>query len=151
MRTKGSPEWQEAVRRLAVARVSDGHDVAEVAEFFGVHACSVHRWVEQYRAGGDAALAAVRHPGPPPKLTPRRGCTPRFEQRASHRDKVSVAAAPWLTPCGGLVRLAYRTYPDQFVNNERYAEFLADVLDYPLRRAPAVIVLHDRGNMHRGE
>lgn len=81
-------------------------------------------------------------------LAPR-GRTPRIEQRASHRDKVSVAAALWKTPTG-LVRLAYRTYPDQYVNNERYAEFLEDVLTERLRRVP-VIVLHDRGNMHRGE
>lgn len=83
-------------------------------------------------------------------LAPR-GCTPRIEQRASQRDKVSVAAALWKAPGpAGLVRLAYRTYPDQFVNNERYAEFIADVLTYRLRRVP-VIVVHDRGNMHRGE
>jgi putative transposase len=82
-------------------------------------------------------------------LAPR-GCTPRLEQRASQRDKVSVAAALWKTPCG-LARLAWRTYPDQFVNGERYADFLADVLACRLRRAPAVIVLHDRGTMHRGE
>jgi transposase len=71
MRTKGSPEWQEAVRRLAVARVLDGGDAAEVADFLGVHVCSVHRWLERHHAGGDGALAAVPHPGPPPKLTPR--------------------------------------------------------------------------------
>jgi putative transposase len=78
-----------------------------------------------------------------------RGHTPRIEQRASHRDKVSVAAALWKTPCG-LVRLAYRTYPDRHVNNERYAAFLEEVLACRLRRTP-VIVIHDRGNMHRGE
>ena len=82
-------------------------------------------------------------------LAPR-GHTPRIEQRASQRDKVSVAAALWKTPAG-LVRLAYRTYPNQFVNNERYAEFLEEVLAERLRRVPAAVVLHDRGNMHRGE
>jgi transposase len=79
----------------------------------------------------------------------RRGHTPRLLQRASQRDKVSVAAALWKTP-GGRVRLAYRTYPDQFVNNELYALFLDDLLSERLRRVP-VIVLHDRGNMHKGE
>jgi transposase len=83
-------------------------------------------------------------------LAPR-GRTPRFEQRASHRDKVSVAAALWKAPGpAGLVRMAYRTYPDQHVNNERYAQFLEDVLACRLRGVP-VIVLHDGGNMHRGE
>ena len=83
-------------------------------------------------------------------LAPR-GRTPRLEHRASHRDKVSVAAALWRAPGpAGLVRLAYRTYPDRFVNNQRYADFLGDVLRHRLRHAP-VIVVHDRGNMHRGE
>ncbi len=82
-------------------------------------------------------------------LAPR-GRTPRIGQRASQRDKVSVAAALWKTPGRGLVRLAYRTYPDQYVNNERYALFLEDLLTERLRRVP-VVVLHDRGNMHRGE
>jgi putative transposase len=81
----------------------------------------------------------------------QRGHTPRIEQRARQRDKVSVAAALWKTPGpAGLVRLAYRTYPDQFVNNALYAEFLDDLMRYRLRRVP-VIVLHDRGNMHKGE
>jgi transposase len=82
-------------------------------------------------------------------LAPR-GHTPHIQQRAIHgRDKVSVAAALWKTPCG-LVRLAYRTYPDQFVNSERYADFLTDTLACRLRRVP-VIVVHDRGNMHHGD
>ena len=69
MRTKGSPQWLEAVRRLAVARVLEGYDASEVADFLGVHVCSVHRWVQRHREGGDEALAAVPHPGPAPKLT----------------------------------------------------------------------------------
>lgn len=83
-------------------------------------------------------------------LAPR-GRTPRLEQRASHRDKVSVAAALWRAPGpAGRVRLAYRTYPGRHVDSGRYAEFLADVLAERLPRTP-VIVVHDRGNMHRGE
>jgi putative transposase len=80
-----------------------------------------------------------------------RGRTPRLEQRASHRDKVSVAAAVWKTPGRGLVRLYERTYPDQFVDAERYALFLGDLLRERLRGVPTTVVLHDRGNMHRGE
>jgi transposase len=71
MRTEGSPQWQEAVRRLAVARASDGYDPAEVAAFLGVHVGSVYRWLARHRDGGDAALAAVPHPGAAPRLTPR--------------------------------------------------------------------------------
>ena len=54
-----------------MARVSEGYDAAEVAAFLGVHVASVHRWVARHRAGGDAALAAVPHPGASPKLTAR--------------------------------------------------------------------------------
>jgi putative transposase len=83
-------------------------------------------------------------------LAPR-GRTPRLLVRASQRDKVSVAAALWKAPGpAGLVRLAYRTYPDRHVDNERYAAFLDDVLACRLRGVP-VVVLHDRGNMHHGE
>jgi putative transposase len=83
-------------------------------------------------------------------LAPR-GRTPRLEQRASQRDRGGVAAALWRTPRGGLVRLAYRTFPDQFVNGQRYAASLEEVLACRLPRAAAVIVLHDGGNTHRGE
>ena len=63
--------WQEAVRRLAVARVREGYAPGEVADFLGVSYPSVKRWAAAYRDGGDAALAARPHPGPAPKLTPR--------------------------------------------------------------------------------
>jgi transposase len=71
MRTEGSPEFLEAVRRLAVARVRDGYDPAEVAEFLGVHASSVYRWAGAFERGGEAGLAAAAASGRPPKLTAR--------------------------------------------------------------------------------
>ena len=70
MRTKGSPEWQEGVRRLAVARLAEGESTADVAELFGVHVATVRRWACTWRAGGDEALAAATPPGRPSKLTP---------------------------------------------------------------------------------
>lgn len=79
-----------------------------------------------------------------------RGQTPAMPQRASQRDKVSVAAALWKTPGRDLVRLNYQTYPDQHVTNERYALFLEDLLLERLGGRRAMVV-HDRGNMHRGE
>ena len=79
----------------------------------------------------------------------QRGCTPRLRQRASHREKVSMAGALWKT-AGGQVRVAWRSYPEESVNNRVYARFLEDLLSTRLARVP-VIVLHDRGNMHRGE
>ena len=80
-----------------------------------------------------------------------RGHTPRIELRARQRDKVSVVAALWKTPGpAGLIRLAFRTYPDQFINNQRYAQFLEDVMACRLRTT-RVIVIHDRGGMHKGD
>lgn len=72
MRTRGSAQDLERQRRLAVARVSEGYDAAEVAEFLGVHPSSVRRWWRAYQKHGDAALAAKSVPGRPPKLTPTR-------------------------------------------------------------------------------
>jgi transposase len=69
--------------------------------------------------------------------------------RASQRDKVSVAAALTLSPARGHVNLHYQTYPNAYVNAEVYADFLRGVVrrfdDHPL------VLVHDRGNMHRGE
>lgn len=69
--------------------------------------------------------------------------------RARQRDKVSVAAALTLSPARGHVNLHYQTYPNAYVNAEVYADFLGGVLrrfdDHPL------VLVHDRGNMHRGE
>jgi len=72
MRTSGSAEELERRRRLAVDRVSEGYDIAEVAEFLGVHPASVRKWWKAYRQHGAAGLAAKPVPGRPPKLTPAR-------------------------------------------------------------------------------
>ncbi len=69
MRPKGSPETRETIRRLAVARVSEGYDVSEVAAFLGVAPFSVRRWVAAYERCGAEGLAAVPHAGPTPRLT----------------------------------------------------------------------------------
>ena len=70
-----------------------------------------------------------------------------MQHRARHRDKVSVAAALTLSPAQGHANLHYRTYPNGYVNGSEYAGFLRGVLrrfDNPL------VLVHDRGNMHRG-
>jgi transposase len=72
MRTRGSAEELERRRCLAVERVSDGYETAEVAEFFGVHRASVRKWWNAYQQHGVAGLAAKPVPGRPPKLTPTR-------------------------------------------------------------------------------
>jgi transposase len=72
MRTTGSAEELERRRLLAVERVSEGYDSAEVAEFLGVHPASVRKWWKAYQQHGAAGLAAKPVPGRPPKLTPAR-------------------------------------------------------------------------------
>jgi transposase len=57
------------LRRLAIARVDEGHSRAEVARFLGVSDRSVRRWLAIQRAGGPDALTARSHPGRPPKLS----------------------------------------------------------------------------------
>lgn len=71
MRCDGSPEFLEARRRLAVARVRDGYTPAEVADFLGVHLGTVYRWTALADRGGEAGLAAAAVSGRPPKLTAR--------------------------------------------------------------------------------
>jgi transposase len=77
-----------------------------------------------------------------------RGRTPLLIQRASHRQKVSVAAALSLSPTRGHVQLHYQTLVNAYFNSERYALFLRDLLHAV--RGPLVLV-HDNGNMHRGQ
>lgn len=76
------------------------------------------------------------------------GQTPVLKQKAAHRDKVSLMAALCLSPRRRKLSLRFRTYPKQYVNNERAAEFLRGLLRQ--LRGP-VMVLWDGGNMHKGE
>jgi transposase len=72
MRTRGSSQELERLRRLAVERVREGKKPSQVAEFLGVHPASVRKWWKAYRKKGGAGLAAKPHPGRPSKLTPAR-------------------------------------------------------------------------------
>lgn len=76
------------------------------------------------------------------------GQTPILLQRARHRDKVSLTAALCLSPRRKRISLRFRTYPKQYVNNVRTADFLRALLRE--MRGP-MIVIWDRGNMHRGD
>src|SRR5262249_8761729 len=64
-----------------------------------------------------------------------------------HREKVSVAAALWLTPRRDRVGLAYQTLINGYFRNEEVAEFLEGAV--PGLGGP-VVVIWDRGNMHKG-
>jgi transposase len=70
MRTPGSPAELERRRCLAVQRVLEGYSCQEVADFLGVEARSVRRWVAAFGRQGPAALAALPVLGRPPKPAP---------------------------------------------------------------------------------
>jgi transposase len=69
MRTAGSPEILEYRRHLAVQRVAQGYSPQAVADFLGVDASSVRRWLASFRRLGAEGLTARPVPGRPPKLT----------------------------------------------------------------------------------
>jgi putative transposase len=78
----------------------------------------------------------------------RIGQTPLLLHRARHRDKVSAAAALLLSPHTGHIRLFYQTFPNTYVDSELYSFFLHQLLRTTRGQ---VVLLHDRGNMHRGQ
>jgi transposase len=80
-------------------------------------------------------------------LAPR-GRTPVLKQRASHRDRVSLIAGLSLSPRRRQIGLHFRTLPRAFVNQQRSAEFLRQLLGQIRGR---LTVVWDRGNMHRGD
>lgn len=79
-------------------------------------------------------------------LAPR-GHTPVLTVKASHRDKLSLIAGLTLSPRRRRVGLHYRGYAKQSVNQVRTAAFLKQLLRQV--RGP-IVVLWDRGSMHRG-
>lgn len=79
-------------------------------------------------------------------LAPR-GQTPVVKHKANHREKVSIAGALVISPDREL-DLHFRTYPKDYVNNDKAAAFLEALLqDIP----GPVTVIWDRGNMHKGD
>jgi len=71
MRTHGSAEELERRRRKAVALLSQGLSVAEVAKRVGAAERSVRHWRRTAEEFGEAALAATPHPGKSSKLSAR--------------------------------------------------------------------------------
>jgi DDE superfamily endonuclease len=77
-----------------------------------------------------------------------RGHPPQQKYKAGHRDKVSVAAALYLTPLRDRLGLAYQTLVNGYFSNWEVAQFMECVvegLDGP------VLALWDGGSMHKGE
>lgn len=80
-------------------------------------------------------------------LAPR-GRTPILKHRARHREKVSLIAALVLRATPAEPGLHFRTYPKDFINNVKAADFLRALL---AQLPGEVVVLWDGGPMHKGE
>jgi transposase len=77
-----------------------------------------------------------------------RGQRPKLFQKGRHREKVSLAAALWLSPARDRLGLIYRTRVNDYFNNQTVADFLEILLrEIPTR----LIVVWDRGNTHKGD
>ena len=77
-----------------------------------------------------------------------RGQPPQSKEKASHREKVSVAGAIWLTPGRDRLSFAYQTLVNGYFSNVEVAEFLSGALQW--LSAP-LVVLWDGGSMHKGD
>ena len=76
-----------------------------------------------------------------------RGQPPASKHKAGHREKVSVAAALWLTPSRGRLALAYQALVNGYFTNVEVADFLSGAV----QGLPGpVIALWDGGSMHKG-
>ena len=76
-----------------------------------------------------------------------RGRPPTLEQKANHREKVSVAAALWLPPARDRLHLAYQTLVNDYFTNVEVAAFLRGAVE---GLPDPVIALWDCGTMHLG-
>jgi transposase len=76
------------------------------------------------------------------------GHPPSSKYKAKHREKVSVAAAIWLTPGRDRLHLAYQTLVNGYFNTEAVAAFLKGAV---VGLADPLVVLWDTGTMHKGE
>jgi putative transposase len=80
-------------------------------------------------------------------LAPK-GHPPALRQKSAHREKVSVAAALWLTPRRDRLGLFTRTLVNGYFNNVQVATFLGELLGC---LGGPVVVVWDRGTMHKGD
>jgi hypothetical protein len=87
--------------------------------------------------------------GPLPRRTwSPEGKTPPITQGGSRRQKVSVAAAVWLSPRRDQLGLYFHTLADGYLDNRYVTAFIeAMLLDLPGR----FVVVWDGGPMHKGE
>ena len=64
-----SHETLEALRLRAVAAVKSGERPSSVMKALGLCRTTIYKWLRLEKRGGEAALRASKHPGPPPKLS----------------------------------------------------------------------------------
>jgi transposase len=76
-----------------------------------------------------------------------RGQPREIKQKAGHREKVSVAAALYLTPWRDRLALAYQTLVNGYFNNEQVAEFVSGAVQ---GLTEPIVLIWDRGTMHTG-
>jgi transposase len=77
-----------------------------------------------------------------------KGHTPALIQHGGHRQKVSVAAAVWLSPRRDHLGLYYHTLADAYFNNWYVTAFVEAMLKGLDGR---FVVVWDGGTMHKGE
>ncbi len=77
-----------------------------------------------------------------------KGQTPAITQRGAHRQKVSVAAALWLTPRRDRLGLFSRTLVNDYFDPWYSAAFLEALLR---ELGGRVVVVWDGGSMHKGD
>src|SRR2546427_3281900 len=65
----GSAASREKRRRRAVKLSREGEGIREIARRVRASPGAVHRWLQDWKTHGDAALAAKPTPGRPSKLT----------------------------------------------------------------------------------
>ena len=66
-----SHDTSETLRLLAVRRVKDGERPSRVIRSYGLCRTTIYKWLQAERRGGEKALKARKHPGPPSALSPR--------------------------------------------------------------------------------
>lgn len=62
-------ETSETIRLMAVRRVREGEAPSAVMKSYGLCRTTIYRWLRAAARGGEAALKARQHPGPPQKLS----------------------------------------------------------------------------------
>jgi hypothetical protein len=76
-----------------------------------------------------------------------RGHPPTLKQKVRHREKVSVAAALWLTPWRDRLGLSFATLVNAYFDNEAVAAFVGGVC---AGLGEPVVAIWDGGSMHKG-